>query len=55
MQTENSKLWEFVGRLQCWLGWHDYRVIDVTFGFGGSGNVERVECRRCALVTIRQA
>ena len=50
-----AKLQEFIGRLLCRLGLHDYRVIDVTFGFGEGGSVERVECRRCAQVTIRRA
>ena len=54
MRAKYAKLPEFVGRLLCRLRLHDYRVIDVTFGFGG-GDVERVECRRCGVVTTRQA
>ena len=38
---------DFVGRFLCWLGFHDYFVVEVTFGFGGAGNVEKIECRRC--------
>ncbi len=48
-------MWEFIGRVLCWLGFHDFRVVDVTFGFGGGGSVERIECRRCGLATTRQA
>lgn len=54
MSVDGEKLREYVGRLLCWLGVHDFRVVDVTFGFGASGNVERMECRRCGLVTTRQ-
>ena len=54
MSVNGAKLREFVDRLLCWLGIHDFRVVDVTFGFGGGGSVERVECRRCGLVTTRQ-
>ncbi len=55
MRTKYAKLREFVGRFLCRLGIHDFRVIDVTFGFGAGGSVERVECRHCGLVTTRQA
>ncbi len=54
LSVNGAKLREFVGRLLCWLGIHDFRVVDVTFGFGGGGSVERVECRRCGLATTRQ-
>ena len=39
--------------LLCFLGFHDFRVVEVTMGFGSSGTVEKVECRRCGLVTAR--
>ncbi len=55
LRAKYAKLQEFVGRLLCRLGLHDFRVIDVTFGFGAGGSVERVECRRCGLVATRQA
>lgn len=44
---------EFLFRLLCWLGWHNYAVIDITFGFGPGGSVETVECRRCGYRTTR--
>lgn len=50
-----SKLLVHLGRLLCWLGIHDFRVIDRTFGFGAGGDVEKVECRRCGAVTSRRA
>jgi len=47
------KLPSLLGRLLCWLGFHDYRVIDKTFGFGAGGGVEKVECRRCGVTITR--
>ena len=44
---------EFLFRLLCWLGWHSYDVVDITFGFGSGGTVETVECRRCGCRTTR--
>ncbi len=41
-------------RLLCFLDFHDYRVVEVTMGFGASGTVEKVECRRCDRLTVRR-
>ncbi len=38
---------EFFDRLLCWLGIHEFGVVDVSFSFGPGGAVETVECRRC--------
>ncbi len=43
-----------IGRLLCWLGFHDLRVINVTFGFAPGEAVETVECRRCGYRATRQ-
>ncbi|MDA1090077.1 MAG: hypothetical protein O3A85_07180 [Proteobacteria bacterium] len=40
--------------LQCRLGFHDFRVIEVTYGFGDAGDVEKVECRRCGTTMVRE-
>jgi hypothetical protein len=40
-------------RLLCLLGFHDFRVVEATMGFGSSGAVEKVECRRCGHLTTR--
>ena len=40
--------------LFCFLGFHDFRVVEVTLGFGPSGAVEKVECRRCGRLTARR-
>lgn len=50
-----SKLPSLLGRLLCWLGFHDFRVVDKIFGFGAGGGVEKVECRRCGVTITRQA
>ncbi len=41
-------------RLFCFLGFHHFRVVEVTVGFGPSGAVEKVECRRCGGLTVRR-
>jgi len=41
-------------RLLCFLGFHDFRIVEVTMGFGPSGAVEKVECRRCGYLTARR-
>ncbi len=38
---------ELLGRILCWIGFHDFHVIDASFSFGQGGDVETVECRRC--------
>ncbi|GMR20616.1 MAG: hypothetical protein BMS9Abin36_1212 [Gammaproteobacteria bacterium] len=48
-----SKLPALLGLILCWLGFHDFRVIDKTFGFGAGGGVEKVECRRCGVTMTR--
>ena len=42
-----------IGQLLCWLGFHDFRVIDRTFGFGAGGSVEKVECKQCGVMITR--
>ena len=38
---------EWLGRALCALGLHDLEVTEVRIGFGPSGTVEKVRCRRC--------
>ncbi len=40
------KLPAFLGQILCWLGFHDYRVVNVTYEFGADP-VETDQCRRC--------
>lgn len=39
-----------IGRLLCLLGFHDFKVIDATLGFGSAGGTSTVQCRRCGRV-----
>jgi len=43
-----------LGRILCWLGFHDFEVIRESFSFSGGG-IETVECRRCGGRTTRPA
>ncbi len=43
----------WVGRLLCRFGLHNYRLIEVDGTFGGGVQVEKAECRRCGRVTTR--
>lgn len=43
----------WIGRLLCRIGFHDYQLIEVVGGFGGSGQVEKVECRCGGCATTR--
>ena len=53
MAESRDKLSDWIGRLLCGLGFHDYRLIEVVYAFGGSGQVQKVECRRCGYTTTR--
>jgi hypothetical protein len=43
-----------LGKLLCWVGFHDFRVISRSFEFRAGEAVEKVECRRCGLKMTRQ-
>lgn len=47
------KLSSLFYHLLCWLGFHDFRVIDKTFEFGAGGGIEKAECRRCGVTLTR--
>ncbi len=44
-----------LGKVLCWLGIHDFRVINKSFEFRTDEGVELVECRRCGLRLTRKA
>ena len=48
-----AALWRLLGQVLCLIGVHDFRVIDVTYGFGQGGGVAKVQCKRCGLVTTK--
>ena len=41
--------------LLCWLGIHRYKVIDVTFGFGAGGAIQKIKCKICGIQKIRRS
>lgn len=43
----------FLGRVLCFLGIHDFQVLDVVMSFGSGGGVAKVRCRRCDFTTTR--
>ena len=49
------KLPPLLARLLCRLGCHDFRIVNKEHGFGMSGGIETVECRRCGATLTRQA
>ncbi len=42
-----------LGRILCFLGVHDFQLVDATFAFGAGGEVIRLQCQRCGLTTTR--
>ena len=45
---------EFLGRILCFFGLHDFQLIEATFAFGQGGEVMRLQCRRCGYATTRR-
>ncbi|NIM27011.1 MAG: hypothetical protein GTO67_08645 [Gammaproteobacteria bacterium] len=43
-----------IGRFLCFVGVHDFRVLEVRFGFGEGNRIEKVECRRCGRLSTRR-
>ena len=44
---------KLLNRVLCFLGLHDFQVMESTFGFGAGGSVSKVKCRRCGYITTR--
>ncbi len=55
MSQRVADLLQRLSRLLCLLGIHDFRILEVKFGFGVGSRIEKVECRRCGLVTSRRS
>jgi hypothetical protein len=55
MTEQKTKLPKIIGRILCFLGEHDYRVVSVTMGFSYGDTIEKVECKRCQYRTTRLA
>ncbi len=48
-----DRIQNWIGRLLCRFGLHDYRLIEMIGSFGAGGQVQKVECRRCGYATTR--
>lgn len=53
LRTPDNLRW--LGRLLCLAGIHDFRIVEVKFGFGLGSRIEKVQCRRCGFVTTRRS
>ena len=40
--------------LLCWLGIHQFKLIDSIFGFGSSGTTKKVECKICGIIKMKK-
>ena len=54
LSARSCNMMDLFRRLLCFLGFHDFRVVEATMSFGASGAVEKVECRRCGRLTVRR-
>ena len=50
---EDALVPTILGRLLCLLEIHDFRILEVTYGFAPGSNVQRLQCRRCGRTTTR--
>ena len=41
-----------ISLLFCWMGIHQYKIIDITYGFGSSDSIKRIECKICGIKKI---
>jgi len=44
----------WIGRFLCFVGIHDFRLVEVEESFGMGGQVKKIECRRCGYFTTQQ-
>ena len=40
--------------LFCWLGIHQYKIIDITYGFGASDSIQTIECKICGITKVKK-
>ena len=55
LKERDGRMPATLGRLLCLVGAHDFRVLEVRFGFGQGNCIEKVECRRCGIVSTRRS
>ena len=44
----------FFSRLLCVLGFHNFRVVGTEFAFSAGARTEKIECRRCGIMFVRE-
>lgn len=47
MAGKRRSLSDWLGRILCRIGLHDYELIEKVGGFGEAGSVEKFGCKRC--------
>ncbi len=40
-------------KILCFMGIHDYKTLNIEFGFGPTDRVTTLECKRCGYITIK--
>ena len=40
--------------LLCYLGFHQYEIVDMKFGFGDSGKIMTLKCNNCGVIEIKK-
>ena len=40
-------------RVACWMGFHDFELLEVQLSFGAGAGVEKVKCHHCGIVMLR--
>ena len=54
LTDNNDKILMFkFAYLVCWLGIHRYKIIDITFGFGKGGSIQKLKCKICGIQKIK--
>ncbi len=51
----DPRKWRWYGQLLCLLGRHDCDIIEIEFRFADGGCVEKVRCKRCGIIIVRNA
>ncbi len=53
MAKSRDRMPNWISRLLCRFGFHDYHLIEVIGTFGAGGQVQKVECGCCGYTTTR--
>lgn len=53
MGSDGRSLSQVLGGWLCRLGWHDFRLVESSFGFGAGSQLQKLRCRRCGVEEMR--